>query len=223
MNYWVAGGLGLAGAAALILGLRTMRRLVDSGFLHWQRLAEDADYRREQLEKLDRKVERFGDNPGRCPAAILMNRANIRRLDANRQGAREDLALYLQKKPNDDAGWQELAEDCLLLGDFGGAKNAIEEACRLDPQYVDYPRFGARVAIAMNDATFLKSMLERWQNLASRLPDDRRQDDPCLQVCSSALSVLIGQKSPQQARNEIPESDWLCALDEFPEIADLFA
>jgi len=110
----------------LVLAVRFLYWLVDRNLRTLARLESDPDYRHEALKALDAQVAARADDP-----RLRRRRADIRHLAGDQAGVVEDLSVYLQRAPADDAAWSELAESLLALGQPADALRAAE----LPPQW----------------------------------------------------------------------------------------
>lgn len=218
MTFWMGAAIVGAGGALVIVGLRALYRHVDGSFSHWQTLADNPDYRRQRLAWLEAKLL---TRPGAAP--LLLEKANILRLEGDYLRARACLQAYLQIKPKDDAGWQELAEDSLVLQDLPQARHAAGQARSIDPDYPDYMELEARIALSGRNAGELEQALKLWRSLLQkRHPATDAAKHPRLRVFEQALAGLRRQDWTPTIFRHLPREAVVSAYEDVPELERLF-
>ncbi len=195
----------------VVIVVRFFYWLIDRSLHDLARLERDADYRARALDELDRSVaERPSD------AALRRQRADVRRFEERHDGVVEDLTVYLQQKPKDDAGWAELAESLRALGQHADALSAAERAAALDPRYVDHHALRAQTALLAGNTEAARAAVAAWEEadgaaleaeagrrrprkLAGK-PVPQREADPRLPFYRAALALASGQPHEAGAR-----------------------
>jgi len=144
----------------IVLVVRFVYWMVDQGLKDLARTENDPEYRRAMLADLDVRIKAEPEDP-----SLRRKRADIRRFDDDHAGVVEDLTVYLRGKPRDDAGWQELAESLMELGQPAEALVAITRAVELDPTYTDYCIMRAEVAMAAGEPEQARSALDQAEQV----------------------------------------------------------
>lgn len=122
-------------------------------------------------------------------ARLLLFRADLKRLDSDRQGAAEDVKELLKLTPWDDAAWAELSDDLAAEGKLPEALDAIRTSVRLDSNYDEYRMLETSLAIRLGRSDEARSALAEWGRVAGVLPDD-----PRLAVYQAALQLAEGNR-----------------------------
>ncbi|MCX7934992.1 MAG: hypothetical protein N3A66_07005, partial [Planctomycetota bacterium] len=173
------------------------------------RLENDRDYRAAVLSELDARV---AQSPQDC--RLRLRRADVRRLHGDHQGAISDLEHYLAFRPDDDAGWAEMAESHLAVGKASEALLAAGRARRLDPACLDYHRLAAGAALQAKNFLAAEEAIALWQQAEeARLAEEQRRPtprmlggqalppfagDPLLPWYRAALALARGQMAQAQ-------------------------
>lgn len=137
-------------------------------------------------------------------ARLLLFRADLRRMDGDREGAAGDLRQLLRLTPWDDAAWAELSDDLAVSGELADALSAMSRASSLDPEYDEYHMLQASLAIRLKDFVRARSALADWRQRGGA-----DADDPRLAVYQAALDLAEGRREKAEAavKTLLPDGD----------------
>lgn len=122
-------------------------------------------------------------------ARLLLFRADLKRLDGDREGAATDLHEALRIAPWDDSSWAEYADDLAATGRLSDALEAVKRASAIDPKYDEYRMVAASLAIRTGRIDEAREAVRLWMEI-----DRVEEDDPRVAVYQAALQLAEGNR-----------------------------